>query len=80
MHGSIQELAVPSDLSIETDLTEREQVQYQQKNASKDIDHLKESKGAFHEKKEKNTKVNRAQEKRLARKAEKFKAKRRKKN
>ncbi len=80
MHRSIQELALPSDLSIETDLTEREQVQYQQKNASKDIDHLKESKGAFHEKKEKNTKVNRAQEKRLARKAEKFKAKRRKKN
>jgi len=39
----------------------------------------KTSKGAFHDKKEKNKKVNRAQEKRMARKAQKKKAKRKKK-
>ncbi|MGK0362983.1 MAG: ATP-dependent RNA helicase RhlE [Saprospiraceae bacterium] len=39
----------------------------------------KTSKGAFHDKKEKNMKVNRAQEKRMARKLEKKKSKRKKK-
>jgi len=40
---------------------------------------MKTSRGAFHDKKEKNKKVNRAQEKRMARKAQKKKAKRKKK-
>ena len=39
----------------------------------------KTTKGAFHDKKEKNMKVNRAHEKRMARKAEKKKSKRKKK-
>ncbi len=79
MNRSIDELPLPSELLIETNLIEREVVQYKQKNATKETDYLKLSSGAFHQKKEKNTKVNRAQEKRLARKAEKFKSKRRKK-
>jgi ATP-dependent RNA helicase RhlE len=79
MNRSIHELPLPTELLIETSLIDREIVQYKQKNATKETDYLKLSNGAFHQKKEKNTKVNRAQEKRLARKAEKFKSKRRKK-
>ena len=70
---------MPDAVQVSATLLDREIIQYKQKNAAKDIDHLKESKGAFQDKKDKNLKVNRAQEKRLARKAEKMKAKRKKK-
>lgn len=77
MNQKILLLPLPNDLEISTDLTENELLRYQQKNAKKDINLIKDSKGALHQKKEKNTKVNRAKEKRFARKAEKFKSKKR---
>ncbi|MDC0230736.1 DEAD/DEAH box helicase [Aureispira] len=77
MNQKIHILTLPNDLEIATNLTDDEVVKYQQKNARKDINLIKDSKGATHQKKLKNTKVNRAKEKRLARKAEKFNSKKR---
>ena len=79
MGQKMERLTLPKDLEISTQLIADEILTYQQKNAQKESDLLKDSQGAFHEKKAKNTKVNLAKEKRLARKAEKFKAKKRKK-
>lgn len=76
----IDQLELPKDLKISTVLSNEEIETFKQKNARKNIDHIKHSGGAFHDKELKNTKVNRAQEKRLARKMEKKKAKRKKRN
>lgn len=77
MQQQLTRLPLPKELEISEELTEEEQVKYQQKNATTILDIEKQSQGAFHEKKLKNTKVNRAQEKRLARKREKYNSKRR---
>lgn len=68
---------LPNDLEISYDFIDQEVVTYKQRNATKDINLIKDSKGALHQKKQKNTKVNKAQEKRLARRAEKYKSKKR---
>lgn len=77
MQQQLTRLPLPEELEISEELTEEEKVKYQQKNATIALDIEKQSQGAFHEKKLKNTKVNRAQEKRLARKREKYNSKRR---
>lgn len=77
MQQQLKRLPLPEGLEISEELTEEELVKYQQKNATTALDIEKQSQGAFHEKKLKNTKVNRAQEKRLARKREKYNSKRR---
>lgn len=77
MGQNIPVLTFPKEVEISTELVDDELVKYKQKNAMKDVDLLKQSQGAFHEKKLKNTKVNRAQEKRLARKREKYNSKKR---
>ncbi|BDS12932.1 DEAD/DEAH box helicase [Aureispira anguillae] len=77
MGQKIPILPLPEGLEISTELMEEEQLKYKQKNAMKDFDLLANSQGAFHEKKLKNTKTNRAQEKRLARKQEKLNSRKR---
>lgn len=73
----IDVLPFPEEVGIIEELIEDEILTYRQKNAQKELDILKTSQGAFQDKKLKNTKVNRAQEKRLARKREKLNSKRR---
>lgn len=77
MGQKIEVLPLPENLKYSEELTEDEIVTYKQRNAMKDTDVLSNSQGAFHEKKLKNTKVNRAQEKRLARKNEKYNSRKR---
>ena len=77
MNQKIDILPLPKNLEISTNLIEYEVLTYQQRNATKDVNLIKDSKGALHQKKQKNIKVNKAKEKRLARKAEKFKSKKR---
>lgn len=77
MQQQLKRLPLPEQLVISEVLTEAEQVKYQQKNPTTVIDIEKHSQGAFHNKKLKNTKVNRAQEKRLARKREKYNSRKR---
>lgn len=78
MKKPIPMLDLPEDLELTEKLLEEEKITYQQKNYLK-APSLKNSGGAFHEKKAKNLKTNRAQEKRMARRKEKQKSKRRKK-
>ena len=76
MNMEITMLPPPEDLVISTELLEIEkEAMAGDKNYFK-VATLKNSKGAFHEKLEKNMKVNRAKEKRQARMAEKKKARR----
>lgn len=77
MGQKIEILTLPEGLEISTELTKDEIFTYKQKNANKGIDVLSNSQGAFHEKKLKNMKENKAHEKRMARKQEKFLSKRR---
>lgn len=77
MGQELERLSFPPSVDISEELIEDEILTYKQKNATPNIDLTEQSQGAFHEKKLKNTKVNRAQEKRFARKAEKFNSKRR---
>lgn len=77
MRLKLERLALPQNLVISTELREDELVVYKQKNAIPNKDLLKESHGAYHDKKAKNLKVNRAQEKRLARKREKYNSRKR---
>lgn len=77
MGHEIEILALPEGLEVSTELIPDEIFTYKQKNANKAINILDNSQGAFHEKKLKNMKENRAQEKRVARKIEKFNSKRR---
>ena len=77
MSTSIETLDLPEALDISTEITAEEQIVYKQRNAMQEVDLLKTSQGAFHDKKVKNTKVNRAQEKRLARKREKYNSRKR---
>jgi len=74
----IEERELPADVEISFELIPDE---VERLGGDKNYLSTKKSKtgGAFHAKKAKNTKVNRAQEKRMARKAEKKKAKRKKK-
>jgi len=80
MNQKIDFTPLPEDLELSTELIQDEILTYKQKNANKEVDLLKDSKGAFHEKKLKNTKVNLAQEKRFARRAEKYNSRKRNKN
>ncbi|MFK7796428.1 MAG: DEAD/DEAH box helicase [Aureispira sp.] len=77
MQQKLTRLSLPDALEIADTLTEDEKVKYQQKNATTVLDIEKQSQGAYHDKKLKNTKINRAQEKRLARKQEKYNSRRR---
>lgn len=77
MQQTLTRLPLPEHLEISEELTADELVQYQQKNATTVIDIEKQSQGAFHDKKLKNTKINRAQEKRMARKREKYNSRKR---
>ena len=77
MGQTIELLPLPEGVEVEERLADHEIEQYRQKNTTEAPD-LSQSQGAFHEKKLKNTKVNRAQEKRLARKKEKYQSKKRK--
>ncbi len=77
MNRKIPLLDIPKDVEISEMLTDDEILKYKQKNAQKEVNLIKDSQGAVHQKKEKNTKVNRAKEKRFARKAEKFNSKKR---
>lgn len=80
LQQSIEQLPFPEDqVEVSTLIAAHEIVRYQQKIIHKGADVLKHSQGAFHDKKLKNTKENRAQEKRHARVVEKKKAKRKKK-
>lgn len=76
MNKKIEILPLPEGLEISDVITKDEIITYRQKNPGKKNDALKHSQGAFHEKLAKNLKVNLAQEKRLARKKEKYDAKR----
>lgn len=78
MKKPIPLLDLPEDLELSEKLLEEEKISYQQKNYLK-APTLKNSQGAFHEKKAKNLKTNRAQEKRAARRKQKQQSKRRKK-
>lgn len=78
MNKTIPLLSLPEGLAISTELIPEERVEPTQKNYLPSPN-MNQSKGAFHDKKLKNTKVNRAQEKRLARRREKQKARRKKK-
>lgn len=78
MNKTIPLLPLPEEVAISTELIPEERVEPTQKNYLPSPD-LNQSKGAFHDKKLKNTKVNRAQEKRLARIREKQKSRRKKK-
>lgn len=77
MKQKVEVVPLPDDIIIASDLLEEEKPKM-----GGDKNYLpttkKATKGTFHEKKLKNTKVNRANEKRLARKVEKKKAKRKK--
>lgn len=77
MGMTIGALELPEGLEISTEITDDEKVVYKQRNAMQEVDRLKTSQGAFHDKKAKNQKVNRAQEKRLARKREKYNSRKR---
>lgn len=79
MGQRIELLPLPDGVEVAAQIADHEVEHYRQKNATEAPD-LSQSKGAFHEKKLKNTKVNRAQEKRLARKREKYNSKKRRKN
>jgi len=78
MNKVITLLPLPDDLEISTELIPEERIEPTQKNYLP-APNMSQSRGAFHDKKLKNTKVNRAQEKRLARLREKKKARRKKK-
>lgn len=75
----IQHIPFPEGIEISPIIAAHEILRYQQKNASNHTNVLKKSQGAFHDKKLKNQKENRAQEKRQARVVEKKRAKRKKK-
>ena len=70
---------LPDDVVISDQLIEEEKPQMAGDKHYFKAPTLKHSKGAFHEKKDKNKKVNMAHEKRMARLKEKKKAKRKKK-
>lgn len=78
MNKTIPLLPLPEGLAISTELIPDERIEPTQKNYLPSPN-MNQSRGAFHDKKLKNTKVNRAQEKRLARRREKQKSKRKKK-
>jgi len=78
MSKPIPMLPFPEEVEVSTELIPEERVQPSNQNYLPAPD-LTSSRGAFHEKKLKNTKVNRANEKRMARRREKQKARRRKK-
>lgn len=77
MREKLERLPFPEGVEISTDLIPDEILTYKQKHGLTGANVLDQSQGAYHEKKLKNTKVNRAQEKRFARKAEKFNSRRR---
>ncbi|WMX16168.1 DEAD/DEAH box helicase [Aureispira sp. CCB-E] len=77
MGQEIECLPFPDEVDVSEELIDDEILTYKQKNAAPETNILEQSQGAFHEKKLKNTKVNRAQEKRFARKQEKYNSKRR---
>lgn len=77
MKQQLNRLPLPEGLHISEELTPAELVVYNQKNATEAIDITKQSQGAYHDKKLKNTKINLAQEKRLARKREKYNSRKR---
>ncbi len=77
MGMEISILPLPDDVTIVETLIEEEKKAIGGDKAYLPGHSLKNSKGAFHQKKLKNTKVNRAQEKRRARKIEKQKSKKR---
>lgn len=79
MGQSIEAQRLPAGVEVDTRVADHEIERFRQKNAT-EAPTLGQSQGAFHEKKLKNTKVNRAQEKRLARKREKYNSKKRRKN
>lgn len=79
MNMEIPMLPLPESIEISTELIPEERIEPAQKNYLPSPD-MSQSKGAFHEKKLKNTKVNRANEKRMARRREKQKARRKKGN
>jgi ATP-dependent RNA helicase RhlE len=80
LQQSIEKLPFPKEeVETSTLIAAHEIIRYQQKIINKGANVLKHSQGAFHDKKLKNTKENRAQEKRHARVIEKKKAKRKKK-
>lgn len=70
---------LPEEVEISSELTFEEANPPSNQKLYTKAPSLKDSGGAFHEKKAKNMKVNRAQEKRMARRKEKQKARRRKK-
>lgn len=76
MSKPIPMLPFPEEVEVSTDTIPEERVQPSNQNYLPAPD-LTSSRGAFHEKKLKNTKVNRANEKRMARRREKQKARRR---
>ncbi len=78
LRQSIEVLEFPTSVEISTLIAPQEIITYRQKNANSQ-NLLKYSEGAFHEKKLKNMKVNKAQDKRQARMLEKKKSKRKKK-
>jgi len=78
MNKQIPMLPLPESIEISKELIPEERIEHTQKNYLPSPD-MNQSRGAFHEKKLKNTKVNRANEKRMARRREKQKARRRKK-
>lgn len=78
MNMQIPMLPLPDSIEISTELIPEERIEPAQKNYLPSPD-MNQSRGAFHEKKLKNTKVNRANEKRMARRREKQKARRKKK-
>lgn len=77
MREKLERLPFPEEVEISEDLIPDEILTYKQKNGLAGAGILDQSQGAYHEKKLKNTKVNRAQEKRFARKDEKFNSRRR---
>ena len=79
MNKEIPMQELPEDLEISDRLLEEEKTKLGGDKQYLKEPFLKHSKGAFHEKKEKNKKVNRAQERRMERLKEKRSAKRKKK-
>ncbi len=77
MNMEIPMLPLPESIEISAELIPEERIEPAQKNYLPSPD-MSQSQGAFHEKKLKNTKVNRANEKRIARRREKQKARRKK--
>lgn len=78
MNKEIQMLEMPAEVAISEELIPEERIEFTGKNYLPSPD-MSQSKGAFHEKKLKNQKVNRANEKRMERKKEKKMARRKKK-